>query len=147
VAINAHIDNWRWAGVPFFLRTGKRLPTRTTQIVVQFRPVPHSIFHKTDNLPNRLIIRLQPQEEIALQIMNKTPDLEAVRLKPVELDLNLADAFRTARRRIAYERLIYDALKGSSFLFVGRSEVEAAIKWLEKNGVNVEPVEINVIES
>ncbi len=132
VAINAHIDNWRWAGVPFFLRTGKRLPTRSTQIVVQFRPVPHSIFHKTDNLPNRLIIRLQPEEEIALQIMNKTPDLEAVRLKPVQLDLNLTDAFHTTRRRLAYERLIYDALKGSTFLFVHRDEVEAAWKWIDR---------------
>jgi glucose-6-phosphate 1-dehydrogenase len=132
VAINAHIDNWRWAGVPFFLRTGKRLPTRSTQIVVQFRPVPHSIFHRTENLPNRLIIRLQPQEEIALQVMNKTPDLEAIRLKPVTLDLNLTDAFRTSRRRIAYERLIYDALKGSTFLFVRRDEVEAAWKWIDR---------------
>lgn len=132
VAINAHIDNWRWAGVPFFLRTGKRLPTRSTQIVVQFRPVPHSIFHKTDNLPNRLIIRLQPEEEISLQVMNKTPDLEAVRLKPVALDLNLTDAFHTMRRRLAYERLIYDALKGSSFLFVRRDEVEAAWKWIDR---------------
>lgn len=132
VAINAHIDNWRWAGVPFFLRTGKRLPARTTQIVVQFRPVPHSIFHRTDNLPNRLIIRLQPQEQIALQIMNKTPDLEAIKLKPVTLDLNLTDAFRTERRRIAYERLIYDALKGSTFLFVRRDEVESAWRWIDR---------------
>ncbi|GAA0547199.1 glucose-6-phosphate 1-dehydrogenase [Rhizomicrobium palustre] len=132
VAIAAHIDNWRWAGVPFFLRTGKRMPARTTQIVVQFRPVPHSIFHRTENLPNRLIIRLQPQEEIALQIMNKTPELEAVRLKPVTLDLNLIEAFRTKRRRIAYERLIFDALKGSTFLFVRRDEVEAAWRWIDR---------------
>ncbi len=132
VALAAHIDNWRWAGVPFFLRTGKRLPTRSTQIVVQFKPVPHSIFHHSDNVPNRLIIRLQPQEEIALEIMNKTPELEAVRLKPVALDLNLTDAFRTARRRIAYERLIFDALKGSTFLFVRRDEVEAAWRWIDR---------------
>jgi len=132
VAIAAHIDNWRWAGVPFYLRTGKRMPVRSTQIVVQFRPVPHSIFHKTDNLPNRLIIRLQPEEEIALQVMNKTPELEAVKLKPVTLDLNLVDAFRTMRRRIAYERLIFDALKGSTFLFVRRDEVEAAWQWIDR---------------
>lgn len=132
VALRAHIDNWRWAGVPFFLRTGKRLPTRSTQIVVQFKPVPHSIFHRTQNAPNRLVIRLQPQEEIALQIMNKTPELEAVRLAPVALDLNLIDAFRTTRRRIAYERLIYDALKGSMFLFVRRDEVEAAWTWIDR---------------
>jgi glucose-6-phosphate 1-dehydrogenase len=132
VALRAHIDNWRWAGVPFFLRTGKRLPQRATQIVVQFKPVPHSIFHRTMNVPNRLLIRLQPQEEIALQIMNKTPELEAVRLAPVTLDLNLIDAFRTTRRRIAYERLIFDALKGSAFLFVRRDEVETAWSWIDR---------------
>lgn len=132
VALRAHIDNWRWAGVPFFLRTGKRLPTRSTQIVVQFKPVPHSIFHHTMNVPNRLVIRLQPQEEIALQIMNKTPELEAVRLRPVTLDLNLIDAFRTTRRRIAYERLIFDALGGSMFLFVRRDEVAAAWTWIDR---------------
>jgi glucose-6-phosphate 1-dehydrogenase len=132
VALAAHIDNWRWAGVPFFLRTGKRMPVRSTQIVVQFRPVPHSIFNQSVNVPNRMIIRLQPQEEIALQIMNKTPELEAIRLKSVELDLNLTDAFRTMRRRIAYERLIFDALNGSTFLFVRRDEVEAAWKWVDR---------------
>jgi glucose-6-phosphate 1-dehydrogenase len=132
VALRAHIDNWRWAGVPFFLRTGKRLPTRSTQIVVQFKPVPHSIFHRTMNVPNRLVIRLQPQEEIALQIMNKTPELESVRLRPVTLDLNLIDAFRTTRRRIAYERLIFDALNGSTFLFVRRDEVESAWTWIDR---------------
>jgi glucose-6-phosphate 1-dehydrogenase len=132
VALRAHIDNWRWAGVPFFLRTGKRLPNRSTQIVVQFKPVPHSIFHRTMNVPNRLVIRLQPQEEIALQIMNKTPELEAVRLRPVTLDLNLIDAFRTTRRRIAYERLIFDALNDSMFLFVRRDEVEAAWTWIDR---------------
>ena len=132
VALRAHIDNWRWAGVPFFLRTGKRLPTRSTQIVVQFKPVPHSIFHHTQNAPNRLVIRLQPQEEIALQVMNKTPELEAVRLRPVTLDLNLIDAFRTTRRRIAYERLLFDALNGSMFLFVRRDEVEAAWTWIDR---------------
>jgi glucose-6-phosphate 1-dehydrogenase len=132
VALRAHIDNWRWAGVPFFLRTGKRLPTRSTQIVVQFKPVPHSIFHRTMNVPNRLVIRLQPQEEIALQIMNKTPELEAVRLRPVTLDLNLIDAFRTTRRRIAYERLLFDALNGSMFLFVRRDEVESAWTWIDR---------------
>jgi len=131
VALRVHIDNWRWAGVPFFLRTGKRLPTRSTEIVVQFKPVPHSIFHRTMNVPNRLVIRLQPQEEIALQIMNKTPALESVQLKPVELDLSLTDAFLTTRRRIAYERLIFDALKGSTFLFVRRDEVEAAWTWID----------------
>jgi glucose-6-phosphate 1-dehydrogenase len=131
VAVAAHIDNWRWAGVPFFLRTGKRLPVRTTQIAVQFRPVPHSIFPRSDMIANRLMIRLQPEEEIALQIMNQTPTLDDVRLKPVSLDLNLTDAFKAQRRRIAYERLLHEALKGSTLLFVRRDEVQAAWKWID----------------
>jgi glucose-6-phosphate 1-dehydrogenase len=131
VALAAHIDNWRWAGVPFFLRTGKRMPVRSTQIVVQFREVPHSIFPRSDMIANRLMIRLQPEEEIALQIMNKTPTLDNVRLKPVTLDLNLTDAFKTQRRRIAYERLLFEALKGNTFLFVRRDEVETAWKWID----------------
>jgi len=131
VALAAHIDNWRWAGVPFYLRTGKRLPIRSTQIVVQFRPVPHSIFPQTDVMANRLTIRLQPEEEISLQLMNKTPTLDSMRLRPLSLDLNLSDAFKGKRRRIAYERLLLEALKGSSFLFVRRDEVETAWKWVD----------------
>jgi len=131
VALAAHIDNWRWAGVPFYLRTGKRLPIRSTQIVVQFRPVPHSIFPHTDVMANRLTIRLQPEEEISLQLMNKTPTLDSMRLKPLSLDLSLSDAFKRMRRRIAYERLLLEALKGNSFLFVRRDEVETAWKWVD----------------
>ena len=131
VALAAHIDNWRWAGVPFFLRTGKRMPEHSTQIVVQFREVPHSIFPRADMIANRLMIRLQPEEELALQIMNKTPTLDNVRLKPVSLDLNLTDAFKAQRRRIAYERLLFEALKGNTFLFVRRDEVETAWKWID----------------
>ena len=131
VALAAHIDNWRWAGVPFFLRTGKRMPVHSTQIVVQFREVPHSIFPRADMIANRLMIRLQPEEELALQIMNKTPTLDNVRLKPVSLDLNLTDAFKAQRRRIAYERLLFEALKGNTFLFVRRDEVETAWKWID----------------
>jgi len=131
VALAAHIDNWRWAGVPFYLRTGKRLPIRSTQIVVQFRPLPHSIFPNTDVMANRLTIRLQPEEEISLQLMNKRPTLDSMRLRPLSLDLNLSDAFKGKRRRIAYERLLLEALKGNSFLFVRRDEVETAWKWID----------------
>ena len=131
VALVGHIDNWRWAGVPFYLRTGKRLAARTTQIVVQFRPVPHSIFPRGDMIANRLTIHLQPEEEIALTLMNKAPTLEAMRLKPLSLDLNLSDAFKKQRRRIAYERLLLEALKGNSFLFVRRDEVQMAWKWID----------------
>ena len=133
VALAAHIDNWRWAGVPFYLRTGKRMAVRSTQIVVQFRAVPHSIFPKGDMLPNRLTIRLQPEEEISLELMNKTPSLESggMRLKPLSLDLSLSDAFKRQRRRIAYEKLFLEALTGNSILFVRRDEVEAAWKWID----------------
>jgi glucose-6-phosphate 1-dehydrogenase len=131
VALAAHIDNWRWAGVPFYLRTGKRLPVRTTNIVVQFHEVPHAIFPRHDMIPNRLTIRLQPEEEISLQLMNKTPTLEETRLKPLSLDLSLSDAFKRTRKRIAYERLLLEALNGNPMLFVRRDEVEEAWKWID----------------
>jgi len=133
VAIAAHIDNWRWAGVPFYLRTGKRMPVRSTQIVVQFRQVPHSIFPHHDLIANRLVIRLQPEEEISLLLMNKTPSLDrgGMRLKPLALDLSLSEAFKRQRRRIAYERLFLEALEGNRILFVRRDEVEAAWKWID----------------
>ena len=135
VAIAANIDNWRWAGVPFYLRTGKRLAVRRSEIVVQFREVPHSIFAGNELIANRLTIRLQPEEEIALLLMNKTPDLErsGMRLRPLSLNLSLSDSFGrdTPRRRIAYERLLLEALHGNSTLFVRRDEAEAAWSWID----------------
>ena len=133
VALAAHVDNWRWAGVPFYLRTGKRMAARSTQIVVQFRPVPHSIFPRRGLKANRLTIRLQPEEEISLLLMNKTPSLEqdGMELKPLSLNLSLIDAFKKTRRRIAYERLLLGALSGSQILFVRRDETEAAWKWID----------------
>jgi glucose-6-phosphate 1-dehydrogenase len=137
VAIQAHIDNWRWAGVPFFLRTGKRLPERDTEIFIQFKPVPHSIFtgdSKADMRANQLLIRLQPEEDIVLSLMNQAPglSLEGMRLESLPLSLSLKKS--GARRRIAYERLILDALRGNSTLFVRRDEVEKAWEWVD--GVN-----------
>jgi len=133
VALCANIDNWRWAGVPFYLRTGKRMPLRRSEIVIQFRPVPHSIFAGNDLLANRLTIRLQPEEEISLLLMNKTPSLEQNRmeLKPLALNLSLSDAFRRPRRRIAYERLLLEALNNKPTLFVRRDEAEAAWAWID----------------
>jgi glucose-6-phosphate 1-dehydrogenase len=133
VAIQAHIDNWRWKGVPFFLRTGKRLETRYSEIVVQFREVPHNIFEGATGVlaPNRLVIRLQPQETITLELMSKRPGLNQVQLQPVALNLSLTDAFPQERRRIAYERLLLDALRGISTLFVRRDELEAAWAWID----------------
>jgi glucose-6-phosphate 1-dehydrogenase len=133
VALAANVDNWRWAGVPFYLRTGKRMANRNTQIVVQFRPVPHSIFSRRGVVANRLTIRLQPEEEISLSLMNKTPSLQhgGMELKPLSLNLNLIDAYKKTRRRIAYERLLLDALDGSQTLFVRRDETEAAWSWID----------------
>jgi len=134
VALCAHIDNWRWAGVPFFLRTGKRLPTRKSEIVIQFRDVPHSIFPGNRLLANRLTIQLQPEEEIALTLMNKTPSLarNGMELKPLALNLSLSDTFKRSRRRIAYERLLLEALSNKPTLFVRRDEAEAAWVWIDE---------------
>ncbi len=133
VALCANIDNWRWAGVPFYLRTGKRLPVRSSEIVIQFRDVPHSIFAGNDLLANRLTIRLQPEEEISLLLMNKTPSLEqnGMELKPLALNLSLSSAFQRPRRRIAYERLLLEALNNKQTLFVRRDEAEAAWMWID----------------
>lgn len=138
VALRADIDNWRWAGVPFFLRTGKRLPERRTQIAIQFKPVPHSIFEgaaKADMAANRLVIDLQPDEDIELLLMNKAPGLSehGMRLQSLPLSLSLAKAYSgpNARRRIAYERLILDVIQNNRTLFVRRDEVERAWEWID----------------
>ena len=132
VAIKAHVDNWRWAGVPFYLRTGKRLPTRQSEIAIRFKPLPHSIFGSNVD-PNDLVIRLQPEEYIRLLVMAKRPglDREGVRLQEVPLDLSLTHAFAGVRRRIAYERLLLDLIEGEQTLFVRRDEVEAAWSWID----------------
>ncbi|MCL4673853.1 MAG: glucose-6-phosphate dehydrogenase [Sphingomonadaceae bacterium] len=135
VAIKAHVDNWRWKGVPFYLRTGKRLPKRVTEIVIQFRCVPHSIFagKGATMQPNRLVIGIQPEENITLSLMAKVPglDREGIRLRQVPLDIAMADAFSGATRRIAYERLLLDLVEGDQTLFVRRDEVEAQWEWID----------------
>ena len=135
VAARVEIDNWRWAGTPFFLRTGKRLYERRTQIVIQFRNVPHSIFdQRADNdiVANRLVIDLQPDEDISLQLMMKTPGLDGVRLRPVDLSLSDSDTpDGKGQRRIAYERLLLDIIKDNKTLFVRRDEVERAWEWVD----------------
>jgi glucose-6-phosphate 1-dehydrogenase len=134
VAVKAHVDNWRWRGVPFYLRTGKRLPVRQSEILIQFKPVPHSIFAERGAVmqPNRLIISLQPDENIRLMVMSKQPglDRDGIRLHAVPLDLG-ANVFTEARRRIAYERLLLDLIEGDSTLFVRRDEVEAQWSWVD----------------
>jgi len=137
VALKAHIDNWRWTGVPFYLRTGKCMPNRQSEILIQFKPVTHSIFardgyHRALE-PNSLIIRLQPDENIRLCLMAKRPglDRDGVKLQEVGLDVSLAAAFAGERRRIAYERLLLDLLEGDTTLFVRRDEVEAQWTWID----------------
>jgi len=131
VALRADIDNWRWAGVPFYLRTGKRLPERRTQIVIQFKALPHLIFgerERDDVTANRLVIDLQPDEDISLLLMNRRPGLSGNRLQALPLSLSLDDG---GRRRIAYERLVLDVLAGNPALFVRRDEVEMAWAWID----------------
>jgi len=139
VAIRADIDNWRWAGVPFFMRTGKRLPEKRTEIVIQFKPLPHSIFGAGDRgqvEANRMVIELQPEEDISLTVMNKKAGLDArMQLQPIKMSLSwgFRDRAETPpRRRIAYERLLLDALNGDSTLFVRRDEAEQAWKWVDE---------------
>jgi len=135
VALKAHIDNWRWNGVPFYMRTGKRLPERSSEIVVQFRSVPHSIFGAAPLQANKLVITLQPEENIRLEMMAKSPglDRDGLRLRAVPLDIGLDNAFAEGRRRIAYERLLLDLIEDRQTLFVRRDEVEA--QWAFIDGI------------
>ncbi|PUA20041.1 glucose-6-phosphate dehydrogenase [Glaciimonas sp. PCH181] len=133
VALHAEINNWRWAGVPFFLRTGKRLAQRTAEIIITFKPIPHAIlpmpFGPSGAMSNRLVIRLQPDESIQLHCLAKQPG-DGMIVQPVALDLAFDQAF-DQRRAEAYERLLLDAIRGNLSLFVRRDEQEAAWKWVE----------------
>ena len=131
VALKVEIDSWRWAGVPFFLRTGKRLPERVSEIIVNFREVPHSIFDTPAAVMqvNHLVIRLHPNEGVRLYLMAKVPG-EGMRLRPVSLSLNFAETFKV-RQIDAYERLMMDVVRGNLTLFVRRDELEAAWRWID----------------
>jgi glucose-6-phosphate 1-dehydrogenase len=131
VALKAEIDTWRWAGVPFYLRTGKRLQDRVTELVVTFDEVPHPIFERaaTADVANQLVIRLQPDESITLTILAKNPG-EGMRLKPVSLALDLGETFKM-RSLDAYERLLMDTVKGNLTLFMRRDELDAAWRWID----------------
>ena len=133
VALKAHVDNWRWKGVPFYLRTGKRLHERVTEILIQFRNVPHSIFEGTRSKPNKLLIGIQPEENITLSLMAKVPGLDrgGIALREVPLNIAMPDAFSGAVRRIAYERLLLDLIECDQKLFVRRDEVEAQWAWID----------------
>ena len=132
VAIKAEIANWRWAGVPFYLRTGKRLAARVSEIVIEFKPIPHSIFNDMAGpiQPNQLVIRLQPDEGVKQFIMIKDPGPGGMRLRQISLDMSFATSFNE-RAPDAYERLIMDVVRGNQTLFMRRDEVEAAWRWID----------------
>ena len=132
VAIRAHIDNWRWSGVPFYLRTGKSLHQRFSEIVIQFKPVSHRAFADKSGpmSSNKLIVRLQPDENIELQLMTKDMDRNDIHLQKMSLNLNQGVSSMTANRD-AYKRLLLDALRGDSSLFIHRDEVDASWRWLD----------------
>lgn len=131
VALKVFVDNWRWTGVPFYLRTGKRLEKRYSEIVINFKPVSHNIFtENTDIINNKLIIKLQPQEGIELVQMTKVPGPGGYRFKPISLELDYLDSFKD-RLPDAYERLIMDVIRGNQTLFMSEDELEAAWKWIE----------------
>ncbi|MFM2248373.1 MAG: glucose-6-phosphate dehydrogenase [Pseudomonadota bacterium] len=132
VAIKAEVANWRWAGVPFYLRTGKRLPSRVSEIVVAFRPIPHNIFPTGSGAvqANKLVLRLQPDEGVKQWVMIKDPGPGGMRLRHVPLDMSFAEAFGI-RNPDAYERLLMDVVRGNQTLFMRRDEVEAAWRWID----------------
>lgn len=130
VALKTEIDNWRWAGVPFYLRTGKRLAARRSEIVVAFKQVPHSIFGAGEMQPNRLLIRLQPDEAVRLYIQIKEPGPGGLRIKSLPLNLSYMENF-TLRYPDAYERLLMDVVRGNLALFMRRDEVEVAWDWID----------------
>jgi glucose-6-phosphate 1-dehydrogenase len=131
VAIKAEIDTWRWAGVPFYLRTGKRLQEKLSEIVITFEDVPHSIFESEaqGRFPNRLTIALQPRDAITLTVLAKSPG-ETMLLKPVNLSLEMVESFKV-RQLDAYERLLTDIIKGNLTLFMRRDELDAAWRWID----------------
>lgn len=131
-AMRVDIDNWRWNGVPFYIRSGKRMQKRNSEIVIQFKDVPHSIF-ENDNEPvasNKLVITLQPEESITLSLVNKVPELSKS-MKLEEVDLELIPADSNNRKNEAYERLLLDVIESNSTLFMRLDEVESAWKWVD----------------
>jgi glucose-6-phosphate 1-dehydrogenase len=130
VAMRVEIDNWRWAGTPFYVRAGKRLARRVTEIAVRFRPVPHLPFAPTDMTgdvePNELVLSVQPEEGASLRIVAKVPG-QTMNVRPVQMEFNYGEAFMSTSPE-AYERLLHDALRGDATLFTRADEVEAEWK-------------------
>ena len=131
VAIKAEVDNWRWAGVPFYLRTGKRMGARRSEIVVQFKDTPVQMFGAGAGSPNKLVLRLQPDEGVRLWLNMKEPGPGGLRVKAAALDLSFAEEFDGVRYPDAYERLLMDVVRGNLSLFMRRDEVDAAWDWAD----------------
>ncbi|RXF06100.1 glucose-6-phosphate dehydrogenase [Pseudoalteromonas sp. PS5] len=133
VAIRAHIDNWRWSGVPFYLRTGKRMKKRCAEIVVEYKPVSHNVYGDAAGpiQPNRLVIRLQPEESIQLTLMSKRLDNLEMQLEPVTLNISLSEKYNNGYHSDAYKRLMLDAAANNPALFIHRDEVRQAWQWID----------------
>ncbi|NEW81869.1 MAG: glucose-6-phosphate dehydrogenase [Mariniphaga sp.] len=132
VAMKFYIDNWRWAGVPFFIRSGKKLPTRVTEIVIEFKPTPHHLFDQTGNdhyKPNQLIIRIQPDEGILLKFNTKEPG-SGFKVNQANMDFHYS-SLTDIQLPSAYERLILDSLHGDATLFSRGDTVEAAWNFIQ----------------
>ena len=134
VAIKAHVDNWRWSGVPFYLRTGKRMPDKVTEIIIQYKALPHHIFGEGESAePNRLIIRLQPNEGIEMTMVSKRQSLrDKLSLQTHTLNFDFREDGDIDRIPDAYERLFLDAINGDPSLFVGREEIEESWRWCDQ---------------
>lgn len=136
VALKVAIDNWRWAGVPFYLRTGKRLPEKVSEVVIYFKRQPHNLFGDSFNLlpPNKLVIRLQPDEGVEITVMNKVPGLtssSSMDLQKSKLNLSFSEEFSSERIADAYEKLLLEVMMGNQALFVRRDEIEEAWTWVD----------------
>lgn len=134
VAIKVDIDNWRWAGVPFYLRTGKRMTTKRSEVVIFFKQLPHNIFKDSykELPPNKLVIRLQPDEGVEIEMLNKVPGIgKGIKLQKTMLNLSFSDTFSTEHIADAYERLILEVMVGNQSLFIRRDEVEQSWKWID----------------
>ncbi len=144
VSLKLMIDNWRWSGVPFFLRTGKRMTQKKSEIVVEFKEIPHNIFDSAQNQKNnQLIIQLQPEESIKLNIMIKKPTASGFKLQELPLDL-FFDEYYEDQYLDAYERLLLDAIERKSSLFMRRDEVELSWQFIDQLINAIEEAELKL---
>lgn len=134
VALRVDIDNWRWADVPFYLRTGKRMQSKRTEIVINFKQLPHNIFKDSfQDLPaNKLVIHLQKQEGVEIQMLNKVPSIDGnIKLQKTKLDLSFSETDQAKPVFGGYERLILEAMRSNPTLFLSREEIEQAWTWVD----------------